>query len=615
MSAPDVVVVGNLIVDDLIFEDGRTRLAEPGGAVLYAALGAALWGVRVGVVALRGDDYPAWALDGLRLRGVALDGVQALDGPGARAWLLHEGGRRQIIHRLERPSHAQVSPTSTHVPRAWLGAPIIHLTPTPFEAQRALVDELRAAGAALLSLDPHLPLRDDTLAAWRTLLPQLDVLFVGADEMRLGAVDADPRARLGALAGGRLQLIAHKQGAQGGRLYDARHAWLHAWSALPVSVVDPTGAGDAFAGGFLAARHLGHDLDDALRRAAVSASFAVAAFGARALLYATRDEAEARLRQPRGAAHGHAPRTRADDEVRLALHDDVAAALRDGRPVVALETTLVTHGLPRPEGLRVAAELEDEVRAQGATPATIGVLDGRLRVGLSASELERLASAADVAKLNLGNLAAQVAAGAPGSTTVAATLFGAWRAGIACCATGGIGGVHRDAPETGDVSADLFALARWPVALVCAGAKAVLDLPRTVELLESLGVPVWGFGSERFPAFYRRDSGLRVDRRFDDVRTLAQAWRAHVALGLPSGVVVTNPIAVEHELPEELCAQAIAAALDEARAQGLRGRDVTPFLLERLRLATDGRSLHSNVALLRANARLAARLAVALARD
>jgi pseudouridine-5'-phosphate glycosidase len=293
---------------------------------------------------------------------------------------------------------------------------------------------------------------------------------------------------------------------------------------------------------------------------------------------------------------------------------EVAGALHARRPVVALETTLVTHGLPHPEGLRAAAWLEDDVRAAGAVPATIGVLDGRLRVGLTRDELERLASARRVAKVGLGNLAAQLASGEPGSTTVAATLFAAHRAGIGVFATGGIGGVHRGAHETGDVSADLIALARFPLALVCAGAKAVLDLPKTVELLETLGVPVYGFGSDRFPAFYRRDSGLPVDARFDDAGALAAAVRAHFALGLRTSVVVANPIPAEHELPADACETALARALDDARREGVRGRDVTPYLLERLHRATGGRSVAANVALLRSNARLASALAAALAR-
>jgi pseudouridine-5'-phosphate glycosidase len=290
----------------------------------------------------------------------------------------------------------------------------------------------------------------------------------------------------------------------------------------------------------------------------------------------------------------------------------VSAALKDQRPVVALESTLVTHGLPHPEGVQAAARLEAVVVAAGAVPATIGVLDGRVRIGLSASELERLATAANTVKLNLSNLAAQVATGRPGSTTVAATLAVAQWSGIRVFATGGIGGVHRGADQSGDISADLAALGRYEVAVVCAGAKAVLDLPRTVEMLESLGVPVYGFGTDEFPAFYRRGSGLPVDHRFDDLESLARAIEIHAGLGLATGVVVANPIPVEYEMPLELYEGALAAALAEAAERKVRGRAVTPFLLDRLRALTEGKSVFSNLALLGHNARAAGQLAGAL---
>jgi pseudouridine-5'-phosphate glycosidase len=293
----------------------------------------------------------------------------------------------------------------------------------------------------------------------------------------------------------------------------------------------------------------------------------------------------------------------------------VAEALAAGRPVVALETTLVTHGLPHPEGVAAAAELEAEVGAAGAVPATIGVLDGRACVGLSAGDLQRLATATEVAKLNLSNLAAQLASGRAGSTTVAATLFLAHRVGIKVLATGGIGGVHRDAGESGDVSSDLTALARFPMAVVCAGAKAVLDLGKTVEALETLGVPTYGLGTDTFPAFYRRESDLPVDRRFEVVEDLARAVRAHFSLGLGTGVVVANPIPREEEMPAPLYERALAQALADAARARLRGRGVTPFLLERLRELTEGQSVFSNRALLRHNARVAGALAEALARS
>ena len=292
----------------------------------------------------------------------------------------------------------------------------------------------------------------------------------------------------------------------------------------------------------------------------------------------------------------------------------IAAALSSRHPVVALETTLVTHGLPQPDGVRVAGELEAAVRTRGAEPATIGVLDGRIRVGLDRADLERLAATPDVAKLNLSNLAAQVTRGAHGSTTVAATMLAAQLSGIRVFATGGIGGVHRGAAESGDVSADLTALSRIPVAVVCAGAKAILDLPKTVEMLETLGVPVLAFGTDSFPAFYRRESGLPVDARYDDAGSLAAAVRTHFALGTGTGVLIANPIPAGHELDAGTYDRALEQALADADRVGVRGRAVTPFLLDRMRALTGGESVAVNRALLLNNARLAADLAVAFTR-
>ncbi len=301
------------------------------------------------------------------------------------------------------------------------------------------------------------------------------------------------------------------------------------------------------------------------------------------------------------------------DRTHFSISPRVAEAIAAGRGVVALETTLVTHGLPHPEGLEVAMALEAAVAEGGAEPATIGIIDGRIRVGLEQAELERLATCGSAVKLNLSNLAAHVAAGNYGSTTVAATMLVAHQVGIRVFATGGIGGVHRDAAETGDVSADLTALARFPVAVISAGAKAVLDLPRTVELLETLGVPILGVGTDEFPAFYGRESGLPVDRRLDDIGGLAAAVRTHFDLGIGTAVLVANPIPREHELPRTIWQPAIERALTEASDQGIRGRDVTPFLLDRLRTLTESASVFSNRALLVNNATLAGRLATALA--
>jgi pseudouridine-5'-phosphate glycosidase len=290
----------------------------------------------------------------------------------------------------------------------------------------------------------------------------------------------------------------------------------------------------------------------------------------------------------------------------------VAAALEARRPVVALETTVVTHGLPHPDGLAVALALEAVVREHGAVPATIGILDGMVRVGMNVAELGRLAHAGTAVKTNLSNLAAVLTSAQLGSTTVAATMAVAYANGIRVFATGGIGGVHRGAEVTGDVSTDLVALSRVPVAVVTAGAKAILDLPRTVEMLETLGVPVIGVGTSNFPAFYRRSSGLRVDARVDSIEALAAAINAHLALGFGSGVLVANPIPEEDELPRDVYESALASALADVDARGLSGREVTPFLLERLRELTGGDTVRANVALLRNNARVAALLAGAL---
>ncbi|HET7293276.1 MAG TPA: pseudouridine-5'-phosphate glycosidase [Vicinamibacteria bacterium] len=293
----------------------------------------------------------------------------------------------------------------------------------------------------------------------------------------------------------------------------------------------------------------------------------------------------------------------------LQVARDVATALSAGHAVVALETTLVTHGFPRSEGLELARVLEAEVRERGAVPATIGVLGGALRVGLTANELERLA-AGHAEKLGPSNLAARIASGRPGSTTVGATLIAAHAAGIRVFATGGIGGVHRGSAF--DVSADLLALSRHPVAVVCSGAKAVLDLPRTREALEALGVPVLGFGTDEVPAFYSRRSGLPVDARFDSLQELSRAVTTHLALGTGAGVLICNPVPAEEELDAAACETALAESLALAESRGVTGRDVTPFLLEELRRRTGGRSLRANKALLVSNARLAASLASGL---
>ena len=289
----------------------------------------------------------------------------------------------------------------------------------------------------------------------------------------------------------------------------------------------------------------------------------------------------------------------------------VTAALAEGRPVVALESTVITHGLPWPTNLHAAQALEAAVRDGGATPATMAVLGGQLCVGLDSAELERLAQASQgVRKVSRRDLALVQARGEDGGTTVAATMWIAHQAGIQVFATGGIGGVHRRHPF--DVSADLPELAQTGVIVVCAGAKAILDLPLTLEWLETHGVPVLGWQSDEFPAFYSRSSGLPVDQRVESAAEVAAIWRAQRRLGL-GGLLLTVPIPEEFDTPAEQVEGAIVAALDEADARGIRGKAVTPFLLERVSALTEGASQRANLALLEHNARVAAAVAQALA--
>jgi pseudouridylate synthase len=293
---------------------------------------------------------------------------------------------------------------------------------------------------------------------------------------------------------------------------------------------------------------------------------------------------------------------------------DIAAALAAGEPVVALESTIVAHGMPWPRNLDTARAVEAEVSAHGARPATIAVIAGRLKVGLTDDELCAIARGGPaVAKASRRDLALLVAQRRSGATTVAATMLIAALAGIRTFATGGIGGVHRGAGTTFDVSADLQELARTPVAVVCAGPKAILDLGATLEVLETHGVPVIGYRTDRLPAFYTRDSDHAVAARLDDAAAIAQTMRAHWALGLASGLVVANPIAPEHALPRASVDAAIADALADAARRGIGGAALTPFLLERLHQITGGASLDSNVQLVLGNARLAADIATAYA--
>lgn len=297
----------------------------------------------------------------------------------------------------------------------------------------------------------------------------------------------------------------------------------------------------------------------------------------------------------------------------LILSPEVEAARAAGGPIVALESTIITHGMPFPQNVETARRVEAEVRAHGATPATIAIMDRQVHVGLTEAELDGLGQAKGVAKLSRADLAACLATGGTGATTVAATMICAHLAGIQVFATGGIGGVHRGAETSFDISADLRELAETPVTVVAAGAKAILDLPKTLEYLETLGVPVIAYGQDDFPAFWSRSSGLKAPLRMDTARDIAAAQSLRTRLGLPGGQLVANPIPPEAEIPRSEIMPHIEIALAEAEAQGIAAKAVTPFLLQRIFELTEGRSLASNIALVLNNARLGAGIAVELA--
>ncbi|TXI23155.1 MAG: pseudouridine-5'-phosphate glycosidase [Roseateles sp.] len=296
----------------------------------------------------------------------------------------------------------------------------------------------------------------------------------------------------------------------------------------------------------------------------------------------------------------------------IRLSPDVAAALAAGQPVVALESTIIAHGMPWPQNLDTAREVEAVLREEGVVPATIAVMDGLIRVGLTDAELQQLAQAPDAMKLSRRDLPYAIATGRLGATTVAATMICAQLAGIEVFVTGGIGGVHRGAQDNFDISADLQELARTPVAVVCAGAKSILDLPLTLEYLETHGVPVLSVGQDNFAAFFTPDSGLKADFRLDGADEQARFIRAKWALGLGGGVVVSNPVPAEAAMPRAEIDAITAQALAEADAQGVQGKAITPFLLARIKALTGGRSLATNIALVKNNARVGARLARAL---
>jgi pseudouridine-5'-phosphate glycosidase len=290
------------------------------------------------------------------------------------------------------------------------------------------------------------------------------------------------------------------------------------------------------------------------------------------------------------------------------FHPFVSRALQSGSPLVALESTVITHGLPYPENIQLARDLEARVRSQGATPATIAVLDGRVHIGLSDEQMEMLVDGREVRKISRRDLAAALVQCGSGGTTVAGTMLAARKAGLQVFVTGGIGGVHE--VGTLDISADLETLADTPMIVVCAGAKAILDLPATLEYLETRSVPVVGYGTDEFPAFYSRSSGLPVSARLDGPAEVARFAATHWGLGLSSAVLVCVPLSAEEELPREIAGPAIEQALREARTQGIHGQPLTPFLLRRVTELTAGASLQANLRLLIQNAGVAAEIAV-----
>jgi pseudouridine-5'-phosphate glycosidase len=298
----------------------------------------------------------------------------------------------------------------------------------------------------------------------------------------------------------------------------------------------------------------------------------------------------------------------------LSVHAEVADALSAGRAVVALESTIISHGLPRPDNLRIAREIEDEVRAGGAVPATVAVVDGVARIGLDDDALTRVAGDPSVVKVSVRDLGTVAALGGVGATTVASTAHLAARAGIAVFATGGLGGVHRGAAETWDESADLTTLSRTPVLVVCAGVKSILDVGATLERLETLNIGVLGYRTDRFPGFYLRDSGHPLDWRVDEPAQVADVLQARAALGTDRfGLVLANPVSPADELDRALHDDVLDRGLQAASDHGVRGKDVTPFLLDWFHRETHGASLATNVALVRSNARLAAQVATAFA--
>ncbi|MFB7143445.1 pseudouridine-5'-phosphate glycosidase [Agrobacterium deltaense] len=296
----------------------------------------------------------------------------------------------------------------------------------------------------------------------------------------------------------------------------------------------------------------------------------------------------------------------------IVYSQEVAAAKQRGAPIVALESTIITHGMPYPGNIAMAESVEQIIRDQGAVPATIAVIHGTLHIGLEKDQLEALAQTTDAMKVSRADIAFAIAERRTGATTVAATMIAAARAGIRVFATGGIGGVHKGAEETFDISADLTELAKTGVIVVCAGAKAILDIPKTLEVLETNGVPVVTFGSEEFPAFWSRSSGLPSPLSLNSPAAIANFQTTREQLGIDGGMLVANPVPEEDEIPREEMEIYINRAISHAERDDITGKEVTPYLLGDIFRLTDGRSLETNIALVRNNAQLAAEIAVAL---
>lgn len=295
----------------------------------------------------------------------------------------------------------------------------------------------------------------------------------------------------------------------------------------------------------------------------------------------------------------------------LDIQPEIQQALRKNEPVVALESTIITHGMPWPKNVETALAVEEIIRENGALPATIAVLDGTIKIGLDADTIERLANETDVLKLSRADLAFALSKGKPGSTTVAATMIAAELAGIEVFATGGIGGVHMGASESFDISADLGELGRTNVMVVCAGPKAILDIPKTLEVLETNGVPVVGYNCDELPAFWSRSSGIPAPLRLDSCEEIAKMWKTRHDLRQHGSILINNPVPEANEIPATQMAGHIIQAISEAKAAGISGKAVTPWLLSRIFEITDGKSLTTNIALIENNAKLAAEIAVA----